>query len=58
MKQDAHENELGLALAGLVEPLLRQEYGLVRELSRQFDRFWMGDRCRDCTFRKECPDPI
>ena len=32
--------------------------GLVRELSRQFDRFWMGDRCRDCTFRKECPDPI
>ncbi len=31
---------------------------MVNALSKQFDAFWMGDHCRDCAFRRECPDPI
>lgn len=30
----------------------------VSELETRFDRFWIGEHCRDCAFRKTCPDPI
>jgi len=30
----------------------------VKVLMSLFDKFWMGDYCRDCAFRKKCPDPI
>lgn len=30
----------------------------VGELVRQFDRFWIGEHCRECAFRDRCPDPI
>jgi len=30
----------------------------VAKLEASFDRFWMGDYCKDCAFRDRCPDPI
>lgn len=30
----------------------------INSLIEIFDSFWMGTYCRDCAFRKTCPDPI
>jgi len=30
----------------------------VRRMIALFDEFWIGTFCRDCAFRKRCPDPI
>ena len=30
----------------------------VRPLAALFDTFWIGEHCRDCALRDECPDPI
>ena len=32
--------------------------GFVNRLSTLFDQFWIGEHCRDCAFKKQCPDPI
>lgn len=30
----------------------------VRRLEDLFDKFWIGENCRDCALKKKCPDPI
>jgi phosphatidylserine/phosphatidylglycerophosphate/cardiolipin synthase-like enzyme len=37
---------------------ITEDPALVRELAKRFDAFWIGEHCRDCAFRRTCPDPI
>jgi len=30
----------------------------VRQLAALFDAFWIGEHCKECSFRAPCPDPI
>ena len=38
--------------------LLTQDPGWVKQLTTQFDQFWIGQQCMQCSFRDKCPDPI
>lgn len=38
--------------------LVSRDRTLVDEIAAMFDRFWIGECCRDCAFQKRCPDPI
>jgi phosphatidylserine/phosphatidylglycerophosphate/cardiolipin synthase-like enzyme len=31
---------------------------LVKQMSEQFDSFWMGELCETCSLKSDCPDPI
>lgn len=38
--------------------LWSQDPAFVKELQRIFDEFWMGEHCRNCGLKNQCPDPI
>lgn len=38
--------------------LWSQDPVFVKEIQRTFDQFWMGEHCRDCGLKRQCPDPI
>lgn len=52
---------LGVKKAGrrnLEIGMVTGDAGEVGRLVSMFDRFWIGEECADCAFRKRCPDPI
>ena len=52
---------LGVKKAGrrnLEIGMVTEDAAEVRRLVGLFDRFWIGEECAGCAFRKRCPDPI